>query len=145
MSTQTIGILLGGVLPALFLAWFNIFQKYSAKSGISGFYFMLIVGLTISAVCAAIILITGDRAFTWRGGAFSLGAGFLWVSGVGFISYTLRNYEVPLAKLAPLYNANTLIVVLLSLFIFAEWQQVNIPKTIIATLMIVGGSILLTR
>lgn len=145
MSNQTLGILLGGVVPAVFLALFNIFMKYSTRHDTSGFYFMLFVGLSVSIICGALILITGDRAITLHGFGFAVGSGVLWVTSISLIFYALSKYNTPLSKISPIFNANTMLVVLISLVVFSEWQEVNLPKTIAATLMIIGGSILISQ
>ena len=45
-----------------------------------------------------------------------------------------------LSKLAPLYNMNTLVVVLLALVVYAEWRDVHLAKLLAgAALVVLGG------
>jgi transporter family protein len=54
-------------------------------------------------------------------------------------------FETPIAKLTPLYNMNTLIVVLLALWIFAEWKEVKVLQLLIGAVLIVMGGVLVAR
>jgi transporter family protein len=74
----------------------------------------------------------------------SLLFGSLWALGSGCVVIALYRYEAALSKLAPLYNTNTLVAIVLSLIIFAEWQQVDLVKLLGGAVLIVLGGILVS-
>lgn len=144
MSGQTIGLLLGGVIPAVCLGLFSVFQKFSTREGVGPGMFLVIVGLMVALTGAAVMYFTGERGWHFRGSLWAMACGVVWGTGFGLISYALIRYQMPVSKLSPVFNSNTLVAVGLSLIIFAEWQQVNVPRLIAAAVLIVAGSLLVS-
>jgi uncharacterized membrane protein len=64
---------------------------------------------------------------------------------MALVELAIARYGTPLAKLAPLYNMNTLVVVILALLFFAEARDVAVPKLITGAVMIVIGGMLVAR
>ena len=140
MSPSFWGLIIGGVLPALFYGVSSIFAKSSANAGMAVGGHLVFIGIAISA--------TGILFNVWLPGNIpSLFAvvsssmqGLFWALGTGCIVLSLLRYQAPLAKLVPLYNMNTLVTVGLALLIFAEWRQVDPLRLMFgAGLIIVGG------
>lgn len=145
LSPQVIGILIGGILPALVYALGGLFQKGSIDAGIGVGMQLFIVGVAVMLVGGVFSLLSPDRTLTLRSGFFAFGLGCSWALATGLVAVALATYRTPLSVLTPLYNMNTLIVVLLALWIFAEWREVKVLQLIIGSMLIVIGGTLVAR
>lgn len=142
MNTQALGLVIGGLLPALFFGLSGVFAKPAATAGIGLGYYVGIVGLAIVVTGIVIHLLLPDPAFTTRGGLFAAAAGFSWALGAALVAVALARYGVTIARIVPLYNMNTLVAVLIGLVVFAEWKDVNAAKLVAgAVLITVGGGL----
>ena len=86
-----------------------------------------------------------NRALTARAGVVALGIGLSWGLGMIAVMIGLSRFGAPLSKLAPLYNLNTLVVVVLALVLFAESREVNTPKLLGGAALIMAGAALVAR
>ena len=145
MSQQSMGYLIGGVLPALILGVFSILQKLSTKNGISPGMFLIVVGINIIAVGLVYCFFANEFAVSWRSGFYASLTGIAWAVATGLVSYTLAKYQIPISKLVPIFNMNTLVAVCLGLIVFAEWKNINMPKLFIASILIVAGGTLASK
>ena len=68
--------------------------------------------------------------------------GICWAVAAGLVAFALKKYSVPIAKLVPLYNTNTLAAVLIGLFIFAESKDLNTTKLTFGSLLIAVSAFL---
>ena len=143
LSPQTVGILVGGLVPAVGYSIFAIGTKLAAQAGLGAGPLLVLTGFA----CA----VTG-AAFWWllpspinpTSSLWGLMAGFAWAIGSGFVSFALLRWGVPISKLNPIYNTNTLITVVLGLVVFSEWKQVN-PLTLVGgAVLILLGSLLVS-
>jgi len=144
MSPQLLGIVVGGLLPALAYALFAVWTKYGTQAGIGAGPFLVLVGSACVVVGAVFSRLLPSN-WNARSAAYSLAAGLVWAAGTGFVSLALTRWNIPIAKLNPLYNTNTLITVLLGLVLFAEWKQVNPWQLTGGALLILAGSLLVSR
>ena len=147
MNNNTLGIIFGGIIPALFYGLFAITMKAGASYKISTSSYLVIVGLVIAVTGLIVrpILQETESSLNYTAIAFSIGSGLLWALGTALVNYSIIRFETPLAILTPLYNMNTLVAVLGGLIIFAEWKSVNSISVTIGTLLVVCGGILLSR
>ena len=144
-SPQTIGLIIGGLLPALVYGVSVIFTKASIQSGIGIGLYLVIIGLSISLTGAVYYLFEPDSTFSLRAGGYAFAFGITWGIATGLIAIVLARFHTPLSQLIPLYNMNTLIGVLLALWIFAEWRQVHVPTLLMGSILIVAGGVLVAR
>ncbi|MEL7314567.1 MAG: hypothetical protein AAFN08_06405 [Cyanobacteria bacterium J06559_3] len=140
MSPKVLGLVVGGVLPALFYGISSVFAKSSSNAGMSVGGHLIFIGIAISATGLLFNLFLPGNIPSLFAVASSSMQGFFWALGTGCLVLGLLKYQAPLAKLVPLYNMNTLITVGIALVVFAEWRQVN-PLQLLAGagLIIVGG------
>jgi len=54
----------------------------------------------------------------------------------------LVKHDAPISIIVPLFNMNSLVSVLLGLWIFAEWRDVNTVKLLAGTVLITAGGTL---
>ena len=145
MSPELIGLLIGGVFPAITFGVSNLFMKVAAREQISIAFYMIVTGISVIILGFVWMVVTNDRSVSLKSGVAVATAAILWGIGASGAMYALRFYHVPIGKIAPLFNANSLITVLLALWIFSEWQHINVSRLILGTLLIVVGSTLVAR
>lgn len=145
MESQTIGILIGGILPALFFAFSGIFAKSSTSAGIGTGIYTMLCGLAVILVGLVSYLLQPDRTVSLKSGMHAFLGGANWAIGTALLALALSKYGTPISKLVPLYNMNTLVAVLLGLWIFSEWQDANIPKLLLGATLVVFGGIIVSR
>lgn len=144
MSPQVLGLVVGGLVPALGYALFAIWTKYGSQAGIGPGPFMVFVGLACVAVGAVFCWILPANWNT-KSATYALLSGAVWAVGSGCVSFALTRWGIPISKLTPLYNTNTLITVLLGLVLFAEWKQASAWQLSLGAVFILVGSVLVSR
>ncbi len=86
-----------------------------------------------------------DKTVSFRSGTFAFLGGFTWAIAAGLVAFALSKYGLPISKLVPLYNMNTLVAVLIGRVVFSEAKDMNTTKLIIGSILIVmGGSLVAT-
>ena len=128
MSPYALGIIIGGLIPALCFGLANLSVKGASQAGIGMGSFVLFVGLGVLLSGAVFFLLIPDKSISLSSGMISVGMGAAWGTGIGIVFYALNRFDIPIGVLTPLFNMNTLVTVLLALWIFAEWKQVRVPQ-----------------
>ena len=120
---NSLGILVGGLLPALAFGVGALFQKHSNDIGIGQGYYLLYfaAGLLIASTVA--FLAFQDNGHSLRAGLFASGHGLLFGAGFVFLALGLTVYGQPISKLVPLVNMSTLVSVVLGLIVFSEYSK----------------------
>lgn len=147
MNNNTLGIIIGGIIPALFYGTFALTMKAGAGYKMSTSSFLIIIGLVI---CLTGLLVKPffhetETSLSPTAIAFGIGSGLLWGLGTALVNYSIIKFDTPLAILTPIYNMNTVVAVLGGMIVFAEWKTVNSLPVIFGTLLVVCGGILLSR
>ncbi|MDD5623134.1 MAG: hypothetical protein PHI23_00290 [Candidatus Peribacteraceae bacterium] len=145
LSPQAIGIVVGGLIPAFVYGLSAVSQRGSIGMGIGIGVFLIGAGLAVVLTGGLFLLFVPDRAWSARSFLLAMATGCAWGVGTGLVSVALAKFGVPMGKLVPLYNMNSLIAVLLILWIFAEWQQVKSLQLLIGSVLIVIGGTLVAR
>lgn len=144
MAPQLIGLLIGGLLPALAYGISGLLAKVSTNMGMSVGGHLICIGVMVSLVGVVMQGILPGPLPSGAAIASSSIYGLFWGVGTGGVALGLIRYQAPLSKLAPLYNMNTLITVVLALLVFAEWQNVDAVKLAIGALLVVIGGVLVS-
>lgn len=80
----------------------------------------------------------------WQNVAIAFASGIIWAAGMLMIVLAI-SHNVPIAKLAPLFNTNTIITVCLGLFLLKEIPSAaGVVKVIAGTILIVAGAIVVS-
>lgn len=145
MTTAWKGLLVGGLVPALLFGITGTLQKVYGRAGGGSGWYLPLVGLGVAATGLAALPLLGERALTARAGVVALGIGISWGLGMIAVILGLDRFGAPLSKLAPLYNLNTLVVVLLALVLFAESREVNVLRLLGGATLITAGATLVAR
>lgn len=145
MSPQLLGIIVGGLLPALFYGLAGVLAKSSADAGMPVGGHLIFIGMAVSATGIAFsVALPGAIPSSLAAVAPSVLQGIFWAAGTGCVVLGLLKYQAPLAKLAPLYNMNSLVTAGIALILFAEWRQVNSVQLLLGTGLIILGSLLVS-
>lgn len=139
------GLLVGGVVPALAFGLAGLLQKAAARSDPGTGPYLVCVGGGVLLVGLAWSSFSPARSIGLPAGTMAVGIGASWAAGMALVALALTRYGVPLSKLAPLYNMNTLVVVLLALIVFAEAREVAFPRLLLGTLLILAGGVVVAR
>lgn len=141
MTHTQIGLIIGGVLPAILFGISGFVQKISANQNITTGAHLVAIGVGVVIVGLVVCLCGGGEVFTIKKVVPSLVIGAAWGCGMLLVTIALMKYNASLAAITPLYNMNTLITVIVALVFFAEWKDANIPKLLIGTVLITVGGI----
>lgn len=138
------GIVIGGLLPALFFGVAGVCQKWSNQHGISTGAYLVSIGVGVVLVGAVLWAINTDQKFSSAAIVPAVGMGIAWGIGVVLVAIGISKYGAPISQLAPLYNMNTLVTVVIALVVFSEWKDVNLVKLTIGALFIILGGVLVS-
>lgn len=143
MNPQTAGLLVGGAIPAVGYAVFALGTKIATQGGLGAGPFLVLVGTGCLVVGAVFwkLLPAGMEA---SAAGWGLAAGLAWAAGTGLVSLALARWGVPISKLNPIYNTNTLLTVLAGLVLFGEWRQVHPLQLLVGAALILAGSLLVS-
>ena len=146
MNSQTLITLIAGILPAILFGVSGVLIKSSTQAGIGIPAYLVIVGL--GSVVTGILfyfLYEPDTNLSLKSGCYASLVGVTGALGGSIIVIALSRFQVPLSKLVPLANMNTLIAVLLGLWLFAEWKTVSLPPLLLGAAFIILGGILVSN
>lgn len=146
MTGHAQGILIGGLLPALFFGLSGVLAKAATQGNAIGLgLYLILVGLAAALVGLLFYLVGPGETVALRSGVYASLVGATWGIAAGLVAFALLRYRIPIAALVPLYNMNTLVAVVIGLVWFAEWKEVNAVKLVIGSLcIVVGGSLVAT-
>ena len=144
MTSNLLGLMVGGLLPALFYGVSSVFAKSSTNAGMSVGGHLFVIGITVSITGLLFNVLLPGNVPSLMAVASSSMQGVFWGVGTGCVVLGLLKYQAPLAKLVPLYNMNTLVTSGLALVIFAEWRAVNPLQLLVGAGLIVAGGILVS-
>ena len=144
MTQTQLGIIIGGIIPALLFGISGICQKLSTQHGISTGAYILSIGIGVVMVGAVLCLWNTEQTYNVKAVIPALALGLCWATGVVLVAIAITHYKTPLSILAPLYNTNTLVAVVGALLIFSEWRDVNVVKLLMGSVLIIGGAVLVS-
>ena len=133
------------ILASLCWGTYIVLNKIALSKGLNPFFALLIMGIGVIGLCATVFFLNSpDTAADSGSMVFALVAGALWAVGQLFAILALAN-KAPVAKLAPIYNTNTLVAVLLGIILLKELPTgAGQIKVIIGAVLIVVGGVLVS-
>lgn len=145
MRPEIIGIIVGGLIPAVLFGLGNVMVKGAEESGIGTGAILIAASIGYFIAGILFLLLEKTPLISVRVTALSIAMGLAWGLGTGLVAFALARYGSSVAVLTPLYNTNALITVALGLWIFAEWKEVHVPTLLIGTILTVVGGVLVAR
>ena len=141
MNKTTIGMIVGGIIPAILFSVGSIFQKLSNKSGLGLSVYLLSVGLGVIFSAMISLSYFSDKTLSLKGCSFAFLQGLCFSCGIIFLAVGLVKYDLPVSQLSPLIATSTLFTGILGLIVLAEYSRVNIPHLLVGSVLIVVGAI----
>jgi uncharacterized membrane protein len=142
MNKTTLGLLVGGLLPAVLFGLSSVFQKTSARAGIGTGPYLVVVGLVVTLVGVVVTVAQQDTTVNGTSCLHAIAYGALWASAIGCIALALSRYDAQISQLVPLYNMNTLVAVVAGLVVLAEWRDVQFGRLLAGAVLIFAGGVL---
>ncbi len=144
MNSNYIGMILGGIIPAIIFGLGGIFVKASNQQGISFNYFTLLSGIGVIVISILSFIVFEEKSINIKSGLNAFLVGSTWACGVLLVAMALTKYNTPMSIIAPLNGTACLFTVLLALFIFSEWKEINAIRLFIGTVLIIAGAMLVS-
>ena len=140
------GILVGGVIPALFLGLGTVLMRSSIDAGASIPTYLAVIGTTIALVGWISVALTGQAGGLRVLGAvgWAIAMALTWSAAIACISYGFGTLKLPVAVVAPLTKANALVAVTVAALAFGEWRSLDVPMIVGGTLLICAGATLVS-
>ncbi len=138
------GIIIGGVVPALFIGVALTLLKLSGSMGINAGTGMMFTAVGVFISGAAAHFLGLSSGFTLGSSSISVLVGVFWGAGTLLMSFAVSKLGISMPVSASLAAANILVVLVLGLIFFRDGVSLDILKATIGALLIVGGSVLVT-
>ena len=135
--------ILYGLVAAVCFGLNSVIYKIAYQKGnFSAYYGCFIFGLGVVLIFGIFFLSKPSFDFEWKSSSLALIAGVVW--GLGFLAIAVAiGQKASVAKLAPIYNANTIITVIMGIILLKEIPDSSqILKIIAGAALIVIGSVL---
>jgi len=145
MTPKFLALLVGGLVPAIFLGLAAIMQKLISQYPIGIGPFLIVTGLGTCLAGAVFLAIDRDPSLSPASIGMTFIFGLFWATATGCISIALKKLGGSISQLAPLYNTNTLVAVVISLVLLSEWKTVQPTRILIASAFIIIGGVLAAR
>ena len=134
-----------GLIAAVFFAVNTIIYKVAQQNGnFSPYYGTFMFGVGVILIFGIFLLINRSFEFEWKSSSLALISGIVW--GIGFLAVAIAiAQKADVARLAPIYNTNTLLVVIIGIFFLHELpDKSQMFRVISGAVLIVAGAILVS-
>ena len=134
-----------GLIAAVFFALNTIIYKIALQKGnFSPYYGILMFGIGAAIVSVAFFLFKPSFEFEWKSSSLAIIAGAVWAIGMVMVAIALSQ-KADVARLAPIYNINTILAVLMGIIFLKEIPDVSqMIRVIGGAVLIVIGAILVS-
>ncbi len=134
-----------GILASFFFGLNVIVYKIAYQKGnLSPYYGSFMFGIGVIVVFGLIFLFRPSFEFEWKSSGLALAAGAIWA--LGFLSIAIAvSQKADIARLAPIYNTNTILAVLIGIIFLKEIpDKSQIFRIIVGAVLIVFGAVLVS-
>jgi uncharacterized membrane protein len=144
MNSNYLGMILGGIVPAIIFGLGGIFVKASNQEGISLNCFILFSGIGTLVISILSFIVFEEKLVNISSGAYAFLVGATWACGVLLVAMALIKYNTPMSIISPLNGTACFVTVLLALVIFSEWKSLHVVRLVVGTVLIVTGAMLVS-
>jgi transporter family protein len=145
MPSRLLPLIIGGLLPAVLYGVAGIIQKLSAQNGGSATTYLIGFGVATALTGALLHFTLGEGNGTTRSIVYAFGGGVVFALGAGLISTALIRFQSAISQLAPLYNTNVLVTVVIGALLLGEYRGLDIRLLLFGTVLIVIGAVLVAN
>lgn len=134
-----------GIVAAIFFGINTVIFKIAIQKGnLNAGYASLFFGIGVVITFLAYYFSSPNWQFEWKSTSIAVIAGVIWAVGFLAIAVAIAN-KGNVAQLAPIYNANTIIAVILGIFLLKEIPNMSqMIRIIIGAVLIVAGAVLVS-
>ncbi|MBI4452659.1 EamA family transporter [Candidatus Woesearchaeota archaeon] len=134
-----------GLIAAFFFALNTIIYKIAQQKGnFSPYYGVLMFAIGIIIVAGAFFLFKPSFEFEWKSSGLAIVAGAIWAIGMLAVAIAISQ-KAEVARLAPIYNINTILAVLMGIIFLKEIPDVSqMIRVIGGAVLVVIGAILVS-
>jgi len=134
-----------GLIAAFFFAVNTIIYKIAQQKGnFSPYYGILMFGIGITIVSVVFFLFKPSFEFEWKSSGLAIIAGAVWAIGMIMVAIAISQ-KADVARLAPIYNTNTILAVLMGIIFLKEIPDASQMLRVIAgAVLVVVGAILVS-
>lgn len=144
MNSNYIGMIVGGIVPAIIFGLGGVFVKASNQEGISINYFILFSGMGALIISILAFIVFQEKSINVRSGIYAFFVGATWALGILLVTMALIKYNTPMSIISPLNCTACFVTVLFVLIIFSEWKSLHVIRLGIGTVLIVVGAMLVS-
>ena len=144
MNSNYMGIIVGGIVPAILFGVGGFFVKASNQEGISISYFILFSGIGILIISILAFIVFEGKLINLKSGMYAFLVGVTWALGMFLVTMALTKYNPPMSIISPLNSTACFVTVLLALIMFSEWKNLHIMRLVVGTVLIVVGAMLVS-
>ncbi|MBS3103313.1 EamA family transporter [Candidatus Woesearchaeota archaeon] len=132
-----------GLIASVLFALNGIIYKVAQQKGnFSPYYGTFVFGFGVILVFGLFFLFRPSFEFEWKSSGLALLSGIVWAFGFLAIAIALSQ-KADIARLAPIYNTNTILAVLMGIIFLKEIPDASgIVKVVSGAILIVIGAIL---
>ncbi|MBI2649935.1 EamA family transporter [Candidatus Woesearchaeota archaeon] len=134
-----------GIVAAICFGINTILYKIASQRGnFSPAFGSLVFGIGILIAFLVYFFAKPSLQFEWKSTTLAIAAGIIWA--IGFLAIAIAiSQKGEVARLAPLYNANTIIAVILGIILLKEVPDMSqMIRVIIGAVMIIAGAVLVS-
>ena len=134
-----------GIIAAICFGVNTILYKIASQKGnFSPAFGSLVFGIGILIAFLVYFFAKPSLQFEWKSTTLAIVAGIIWA--IGFLAIAIAiSQKGEVARLAPLYNANTIIAVVLGIVLLKEVPDMSqMVRVIAGAVMIVIGAVLVS-
>ena len=134
-----------GLIAAFFFALNTILYKVAQQKGnFSSNYGIFMFGIGVVIVSVVFFLSKPSFEFEWKYSSLAIIAGAVWAIGMIMVAIALSQ-KADVARLAPIYNINTILAVLMGVIFLHEIPDATqMFRVIVGAILIVIGAILVS-
>ncbi len=134
-----------GIVAAICFGINTILYKIASQKGnFSPAFGSVVFGIGIMIAFLVYFFAKPSLQFEWKSTSLAIVAGIIWA--IGFLAIAIAiSQKGEVARLAPLYNANTIIAVILGIVLLKEVPDMSqMIRVIIGAVMIIAGAVLVS-
>ena len=134
-----------GLVAAVFFALNTIIYKVAQQKGnFSPYYGTFMFGVGIVLIFGIFLFFNQSFEFEWKSSGLALVSGMVWALGFLAVAVAIAQ-KADVARLAPIYNTNTLLVVIMGIIFLHELpDKSQMFRVVAGAVLIVIGAILVS-
>lgn len=134
-----------GLIASFFFALNGVVYKVAQQKGnFSPYYGTFVFGIGVILVFGLFLMFKPSFDFEWKSSGLALISGIIW--GIGFLAIAIAiAQKADISRLAPIYNTNTILAVLMGIIFLKEIPDTSqIFRIITGAVLIVVGAVLVS-